>query len=104
MSGDKLAKNQRSILSATSLYDKYHYINSFVPTNGEHNQYWTYEEQEIPFCYEDFVSLEGNNLVETQSGELAEISLLKWDVLENVATISYRVNRLYDNNFVIKYL
>jgi hypothetical protein len=104
MSGDKLAKNQRSILSATSLYNKYHYINSFVPTNGEHNQYWTYEEQEIPFCYEDFVSLEGNNLVETQSGEPAEISLLKWDVLENVATISYRVNRLYDNNFVIKYL
>jgi hypothetical protein len=104
MSGDKLAKDQRSILSATALYDNYHYINSFVPTNGEHNQYWTYEEQEIPFCYEDFVSLEGNNLVETQSGEPAEISFLKWDVLSNVATVSYRVNRLYDKNFVIKYL
>ena len=104
LSGNKLAKDQREILSATNLYNNYHYINSFAPVNGVHNQYWTYEEQEIPFCYEDFVSLEGNNLAETESGENAEVSLLKWDVLNNIATISYRVNRLYDKNFKIKYL
>lgn len=104
MSGDKLAKDQRAILSATSLYNEYHYINSFVPNNGVHNQYWIYEDQEIPFCYEDFVSLEGNNLVETATGEQAEVSKLVWNVTENTAIISYRVNRLYDKNFVIKYL
>lgn len=104
MAGGKLAKEQRQILSATKLYKNYHFINSFVPTNGVHNQYWTYEEQEISFCYEDFVSLEGNNLVETSAGEPAEISRLIWDARENVATINYRVNRLYDKNFIIKYL
>jgi len=104
LAGNKLAKNQREILSATKLWEDYHFINSFAPIDGVHNQYWTYEEQEIQFCYEDFVSLEGNNLVETQRDETAEISRLVWDVWENVATVSYRVNRLYDDNFVIKYL
>jgi len=104
MSGQKLTKNQREILSAKNLYENYHFINSFVPTNGIHNQYWIFEEQKIPFCYKDFVSLEANNLVETQSGEPAEVSKLVWNVWENEATISYRVNRIYDKNFVINFL
>jgi hypothetical protein len=104
MGTSRLAKNQRSILDARKLWDNYHFINSFAPIEGVHNQYWLYKEQQIPFCFEDFVSLVGNNLVATETGEEAEIETLTWDVYNNRATINYRVNRLYDENFEIKYL
>ena len=103
MAGSQLQKDQRSIMAASKLWDDYHYINSFKPINGKHNQYWIYREQKIPFCFEDFVTILDNNQVETASGEIAEIESLEWNVWDNFATINYRVNRLYDNNFEITY-
>ena len=103
MAGSQLQKDQRSIMAASKLWDDYHYINSFKLINGKHNQYWIYREQKIPFCFEDFVTILDNNQVETASGEIAEIESLEWDVWDNFATINYRVNRLYDNNFEITY-
>ena len=103
MAGSQLQKDQRSIMAASKLWDDYHYINSFKPINGKHNQYWIYREQKIPFCFEDFVTILDNNQVETASGEIAEIESLEWNVWDNFATINYRVNRLYDNNFKITY-
>jgi len=103
MSGSQLQKDQRSIMAASKLWDDYHYINSFKPINGKHNQYWIYREQKIPFCFEDFITILDNNQVETASGEIAEIESLEWDIWDNFATINYRVNRLYDNNFEITY-
>jgi len=103
MAGSQLQKDQRSIMAASKLWDDYHYINSFKPINGKHNQYWIYREQKIPFCFEDFVTILDNNQVETASGEIAEIESLEWDVWDNFATINYRVNRLFDNNFEITY-
>jgi hypothetical protein len=102
--GSSLAKNQRTILGAKALWDNYHFINSFAPINGKHNQYWKYEEQPMAFCMEDFVSLASNNLVVTPTGENAEIERLDWETWDNKATVSYRVNRQYDNNFNIVYL
>lgn len=104
MQGNQLALNQRDILGARGLWDNYHFINSFAPIGGIHNQYWLYEGQQIPFCFENFVSLINNNLVVTSEGENAEIERLEWNVWDNRATISYRVNRLYDDNFKIRYL
>jgi len=103
MSGSQLQKDQRSITAASKLWDDYHYINSFKPINGKHSQYWIYREQKIPFCFEDFITILDNNQVETASGEIAEIESLEWDIWDNFATINYRVNRLYDNNFEITY-
>lgn len=102
--GNSLAKNQRTILGARGLWDNYHFINSFAPINGRHNQYWKYEEQPIPFIMQDFVSLASNNLVVTPEGENAEIEFLDWETWDNKATVNYRVNRQYDNNFELKYL
>lgn len=108
ISGNNLDVGQRDILSSQKLWDNYHFINSFAPidVDGEeyHNQYWLYREQTIPFCFENFITLVKNNLVETQSGEKAEIETLQWNVWENKAVINYRVNRLYDRNFNITYL
>ena len=79
-------------------------MNSFKEIDGEHNQYWIYKEQKIPFCFDDFITLLDSNKVETVDGFPADIESLEWSVWDNFATISYRVNRLYDDNFDIKYL
>ena len=104
MGGNSLQMDQRELMSARNLWNNYHYINSFKQINGKHNQYWLYKEQKIPFCFADFVQLLDNNQVETVSGEAAEIESLEWEVWDNFATISYRVNRIYDDNFNITYL
>lgn len=108
MNGGNLAKDQRNILSAERLWNEFHFINSFAPieVNGvlHHNQYKLFEKQEIPFCFEDFVTLLGNNLVTTEDGQNAEVELLEWFTWQNKATISYRVNEIYDENFEITIL
>jgi hypothetical protein len=104
MAGSNLQLNQRQILAADKLWTDYHFINSFKEIDGFHNQYWIYREQKIPFCFEDFVNLLDNNQVETISGEPAEIESLEWEIWQNFATINYRVNRLYDDNFEITYI
>lgn len=104
MAGSSLQKDQRSILAASKLWDNYHFINSFKPIDGKHNQYWIYREQKIPFCFEDFVTLLDSNQVETQAGETAQIESLEWQIYDNYATINYKVNRLYDNNFELTFL
>ncbi len=104
MSGSNLQLDQRNIISARKLWDNFHYINSFKEIDGFHNQYWIYREQKIPFCFEDFVNLLDSNQVETVTGEPAEIESLEWQIWDNFATINYRVNRLYDDNFNITFL
>lgn len=102
MKGGKLAKDQRGKLSATRLWDELHYINSFAEINGEHNQYYRYEKQKVPFCMQDFITLLNNNYCKTIDGETAEIELLKWRVWDNTAIIDYRVKKLYTKNLKIK--
>lgn len=104
MAGSTLQKNQRQIMAASKLWAEYHFINSFKKIDGKHNQYWLYREQKIPFCFEDFVTLLDNNQVETEAGEPAQIESLEWQIWDNFATINYKVNRLYDDNFEITFL
>lgn len=104
MSGGQLSFEQRQILSSRKLWFDYHFLNSFKPIEGQHNQYYVYSQQKIPFCFADFLSLLNNNKVTTTSGEDAEIESLEWNVWDDFALIDYRVNRLYDNNFKITYL
>ena len=104
MSGNQLSMEQRQILSSTKLWTDYHFLNSFKPIDGQHNQYYLFRKQKIPFCFTDFLSLLNNNIVTTTSGENAQIESVEWNVWDNFATIDYRVNRLYDNNLKITYL
>jgi len=104
MGGNQLAKGQREILSSTKLWDNYHFLNSFKPIDGQHAQYFLFRKQKIPFCFADFLQLLDNNKVTTTTGEDAEIETVEWNVWENFATIDYKINRLYDNNFKITYL
>jgi len=104
MSGGQLSLEQRKILGSPNLWNNYHFLNSFKPIDGQHNQYYLFRQQKIPFCFADFLSLLNNNKVTTPSGEDAEIETVEWNVWDDFALIDYRVNRLYDNNLKITYL
>lgn len=104
MKGSKLAKNQRQILGARTLWEELHFINSFVEINGKHNQYYRYKNVKVPFCMGDFVELLENNNCKTINGEEAMIESLKWRVWEDYARIDYRVKKKYTNNLTIKYI
>ena len=82
-----------------------------VPSIAHPEQFWLmvwiwhlFRKQKIPFCFADFLQLLDNNKVTTTTGEDAEIETVEWNVWENFATIDYKINRLYDNNFKITYL
>lgn len=101
LSGNKLKANQRTELNAGQMWYRYHFINSFAPINGVHNQFFIYKDKPIPFSFEDFVSLSNAVNIETEDGERAEIEKINWNVYEGTATIDYRVNRLYTDNLEI---
>lgn len=103
MSGSTVSPQNREIVSAKHLYHKYHFINSFVPINGIHNQHWQFFDVPDRFCYEDFINLLNNNYGTTQDGDDAEAMRLEWEIIKDEAVIDFRVNTLYDNNLRIRY-
>jgi hypothetical protein len=104
MAGSQLAMNQREILSAKNLWENFHFIESFVTINDKNNQQKIFKEQKIDFCIEDLVSLLGNNFVNTQSGQEAEIMALVYSVEKGSAIVTYRVFEVYDRNLQINFL
>lgn len=104
MSGQKLSKGQRDILSTTSLFNKYHFINSFAEINGRHNQYFRYLEQEVPMTLDEFSSLLGNNRTTDESSNGIMIERVVYSPYKNKATLDYRVNKKYTNNLKIKFV
>lgn len=104
MSGNGLAMNQRTIMGAQRLWNDYHYIGSFVTIDGSNNQQWIYEEQKIPFCFRDFVSLENSSFCRNENGERVQITSIVWKVKDNSALISYRIFRVYDTNLKIEFI
>lgn len=95
----KLLTNNSTVLSAKSLYNQFHYTNSFIPTtdrpNG--NQYIIKRFEKVPFCYDDYVKVKKNNYIFTKEGE-AEIISLKWNTYNQYADLDIRINKLYTNN------
>ena len=104
MNGNSLALDQRSILDSRRLWNNYHFIESFVTIDNKNAQRTIVNEQQIPFCFENFVSLVDNNYAENELGERIEIKNLVWKVEENRATVSYEIERIYDNNLKITFL
>ena len=108
-----LVTNHSERIGAKTLYQKYHYINSFVPTdvadtvdsafnNQLHNQWKLYEFENVPFCMEHYLKVKSNNNI-TFAGKVGRIESLEWDVYNQTAKISFRVNELWTNNLENKY-
>ena len=86
-------------LNAKYLWDNYHFINSFYPIQGKHNQYIKRTFDNVPFCFDDYEKVKLDNRILTNFGESALVDSLEWNVYRQSANIKYRVNKLYYNNF-----
>lgn len=104
MSGNKLATDQRSELSATQLWDKYHFINSFAEVNGVHNQFYRFKELPVPMSLEEFTHLLENNKVSDQSGNECIIEKMEYFPQRGRALLDYRVRKKYTNNLRVDYV
>jgi len=111
--GNKLVENHSFEIGSKNLYQKFHYINSFVPTDIAdtdnnpltpqlHNQWKLYEFENVPFCMEDYLKVKSNNNI-IFADKVGRIESLEWDVYNQTAKISFRINELWSNNLEINY-
>ena len=106
--GNKIAFNNSSVLSAENIYKKFHYINSFVPTDVDdtdgnpltpqlHNQWKLYEFDNVPFCFEDYLKVRKDNKI-IFVDKFGLVEGIEWNIYNETAKISFRVNELYTLN------
>ena len=63
---------------------------------------YLYEFENVPFCIEDYIKVKNNNNI-TFVNKVGRIESLEWDVYNQKANISFRVNELWTNNLEITY-
>lgn len=102
MSGSKLANNQRSILDATNLWENYHFINSLAEYKGEHNQWFIFEDKQVPMTIEEFDILLENNFSTDENGNKYIIETVRYIPESDKAVLSFRVKRQYTKNLKIE--
>ena len=104
MSGTNLAPNQRDLISAKNLWDRYHFVNSFAEVSGRHNQYWRYLEIRVPMSLNEFTTLSDNNISQDENGNEIIIEKVVYSPGLGSAVIDYRVNKKYTNNLKVTYV
>jgi len=104
MVGSKLANDQRKNLDARKLWDKFHFINSFAEYQGEHNQFFRYEQQPVPMTIQDFSILLENNIAIDDDGNEIIIEKIVYNPNKTTGLIDYRIKRKYTNNLKIELL
>lgn len=104
MQGGNLAFNQREFISASLLWEKYHFIESFAEIGGIHNQYIRTLERRVPMSLEEFALLLDNNVANDANSTKTLIEAISYNPTTTSAVISYRVNQKYTNNLKITIL
>jgi len=105
---NKVNSDNATILSAENIYKKFHYINSFVPTDIAdtdnnpltpqlHNQWKLYEFENVPFCFEDYLKVKNDNKI-IFVDKFGLVEGIEWNIFNETAKISFRVNELYTLN------
>lgn len=103
----KITTDNETKLSAENLWNKYHFITSFVPNaarpNG--NQAYVYDMPVIPFCLDDYYKVRGLNngnkgeaKVISPEGNSCKLLSLKWNIWNNKAKIRYAEEKLFTTN------
>lgn len=99
--------------SARYLIDNYHFINfilSNVDSNGnarnpnEHNQYYIFNDKDIPLCCSDFTHVLNSNYANTIDNRIAKIDSLIWNPSKETAKITFRIKEKYTNNIHETYI
>ena len=98
---NKLTSGNETYLSANYLYNNFHYINSFIPTNDKPkgNQYLKYNFPVVnEFGRTQYNQIKNNNQV-IHNGEDAIIESVKWNIRNQKCSMNFRVNTLLSSNF-----
>lgn len=104
MAGNKLANDQRDLMSSEGLWNRYHYINSFAEYQGAHNQWWRYEDQRVSMRKEEFFTLLDNNRATDKFGNDYVIEKVIYTPENDAAIINFRVKKKYTNNLKIEFI
>jgi hypothetical protein len=108
MSNEKIPANDADQLNAVDFWG-FHAINSFAPVIDPitgvsvHNQYKLYDKITIPFCYQDWLTLLGNNKFLTTNGDIGKVTNIEWDIHNETANISYKIKHLYTKNLKLAF-
>lgn len=102
---NKISDENKTNFSAKYLYDNFHFVDSFLPSQEKPNanQYIIQSFEKVPFCFDDYQKVKQNNFIFVK-GKIGEVDSLKWDVYNQHADITVRVNELYTNNLKPIYL
>lgn len=96
----KPKSNNSAIWRARTLWDNYHFVNSFVPTlsRPNANQWLRYSAIVADFCKEDFLKVLNNNFIFTPKNGVGKLESLKWNIEAESAEVEWRENVLYTAN------
>jgi len=102
---NKLHPQNYNYYSARELYQKFHFVKSFIPsaTKPNGNQFYIYNYSKVPFSFDDYQKVKENNRIFTADGKEAIIVNLKWNIFNQHAEIKVMVNKLYTNNLIENY-
>lgn len=107
----KVHPNNNVLTAARTLIDNNHYTNfgirtkdSFGNTKDDHNQWYTYENKEIPLCCLDFLNFLTINYFKTHDQKDAKLLSLVWNPYKEMAKITYRVKQKYTANLSNTYI
>ncbi len=96
----KLEKNHRDIWSAKYLYEKYHYVNSFVKdiAKDQYNQYKVYQKIKMNASFEDFLKIINNNIATDEDGNRVVFDSILYNFGGGYWEADYRIQYQYTTN------
>lgn len=97
---NKLAPTNETYLSAKYLWQRFYYIDSFVPSNEfpDANQYKIKSYINVPFCLEDYIKVMSDNIVLDSQNKKAKLINLEYYPMIGKADITVAINELYDSD------
>ena len=96
----KLEKNHRDLWSAKYLYDRYHYVNSFVKevAGDQYNQYKVYQKIKMNASFEDFLKIINNNIATDEDGNRVVFDSILYNFGGGYWEADYRIQYQYSTN------
>ena len=100
----KMQANNRDIWSAKYLYEKYHYVNSFVQKvankdNQDHlNKYKVYQKIKMNASFEDFLKIINNNIATDEDGNRVVFDSILYNFGGGYWEADYRIQYEYTTN------
>ena len=105
----KMKANNRDIWSAKYLYDRYHYVNSFVKEVANKddqdnlNQYKVYQKIKMDASFEDFLKIINNNIATDEDGNRVVFDSILYNFGGGYWEADYRIQYQYSTNLKESY-